>query len=136
MTEPMARTPRGATPRPAQWAIVATLAAIVGALAGGLLMSATPAEAGTGAAGGTGVFAIAGQITAETYGLYLVDLQNRTICLYEYAARERRLWLRAARTFDADVQLDAYNTRPEPEEVSKMVAEARRLKDKPGTKKP
>ena len=118
-----------------RWAIVVGLSMAVGALAMELL-SAPAAGAAAGAAGGGKVFAIAGQVSADSYGVYLVDLEKGTMCLYEYVARDRRLWLRAARTFQADVQLDSYNTMPLPKEVSKMVAEARRLKDVAGEKKP
>ena len=95
-----------------------------------------PGGGAAGAAGGGKVFGIAGQVSADSYGVYLVDLEKGTMCLYEYVARDRRLWLRAARTFQADVQLDSYNTMPPPKEVSKMVAEARRLKDVAGEEKP
>ncbi len=119
----------------AQWSVVVLLSMIVGALGAELLFS-PPASARTGSAGRSGVFAIAGQITGDSYGLYLVDVENGTICLYEYVAGKRRLWLRAARTFLADVRLDAYNTLPEPKEVLKMVSEARRLKDVSPKKRP
>ncbi len=121
-------TGRRTAPVAGRWAVVVLMAMAAGVLAAELFRPVR-VEAGTGSAGGGKVFAIAGQITADTYGLYLVDLESGTICLYEYVARERRLWLRAARTFRADVQLDAYNTEPSPAEVSKMVREARRLKD-------
>ncbi len=128
-------TGRRTAPAVGRWAVVVLMAMAAGVLAAELLRP-VPAAAGTGTAGGGKVFAIAGQITADTYGLYLVDLESGTICLYEYVARERRLWLRAARTFRADVQLDAYNTEPSPAEVSKMVREARRLKDVSGKPEP
>ena len=115
--------------------IVVGLSMVVGALTMQLL-SAPAAAAAAGAAGEGKVFAIAGQVSADSYGVYLVDLEKGTMCLYEYVARDRRLWLRAARTFQADVQLDSYNTMPLPKEVSKMVAEARRLKDVAGDEKP
>jgi len=120
----------------ARWLIVVLLAFVAGALAGQLLVSASPARAQTGSAGRPdGVFAIAGQLTRETYGLYLVDVQNGTICLYEYLNRDRCLRLMAARTFVYDRKLDSYNTKPLPADVAKMVAEARRLKDAPTPKR-
>lgn len=123
----------------AQWLIVALLAAAAAMLGAEAIFSPTSAAAQTGWAGTTqpagGVFAIAGQITRDTYGLYLVDLRNDTICLYEYVAgRPGRLWLRAARTFVYDRQLDAYNTEPAPAEIAEMVSKARRLKDVKETK--
>ena len=80
-----------------------------------------------GGAGG-GVFAIAGQITRDTYGLYLVDSRQGTVCVYQYLNAKRQLRLLAARTFVYDRQLDSYNTEPKPADIAKMVAEARRLR--------
>jgi len=136
MSEPAMPTSRAGASSAARWVVVIVLAALAGALGGELLLSASPAAADTASGGAGKVFAVAGQITGDTYGLYLVDLENGTICLYEYVGRERRLWLRAARTFRADLKLDAYNTQPSPEEVSKMVSEARRLKDRPAPTRP
>ncbi len=123
---------RASAPVWSQWAIVVALSMTVGALSMQLL-STPPANAAAGSvtAGGGKVFAIAGQVSANSYGVYLVDLEKSTICLYEYVGRDRRLWLRAARTFHADLQLDSYNTLPSPDEISKMTTEARRLKDAP-----
>lgn len=122
----------------AQWLIVVLLAFIAGALGGRLLFGQDPAVAqadsagaATGPAGGAdGVFAVAGQITRDTYGLYLVDVRRGTICVYQYfSGRQNLLRLVAARTFIYDRQLDSYNTQPLPKDVAKLVAEARRLKD-------
>lgn len=134
MRQMAGRTNRG--PATAQWLIVVVLSVLVGALGAELLLSDSPAGAQTASAGRSGAFAIAGQITGDTYGLYLVDLDSGTICLYEYVAGERRLWLRAARTFLPDVKLDEYNTQPAPKEIQKMAAEARRLKDTPPKQSP
>lgn len=124
---------------PAQWLIVGLLAAVAALLGVETVLSPSSAAAQTGSAGATqdagGVLAVAGQITRDTYGLYLVDLRNDTICLYEYVGgRPGALWLRAARTFIYDRQLDAYRTRPEPAEIADMVSKARRLKDVKGPK--
>jgi len=111
-----------------QWLVIVALSMVVGALSMQLL--STPAADGSVTTGGSGkVFAIAGQISGDSYGVYLVDLEKSTICLYEYVARDRRLWLRAARTFHSDVQLDSYNTMPSPDEIKKMATEARRGKN-------
>ncbi len=129
---------RAAGPVWGQWAMVVGLSMVVGALAMQLL-SAPAADASAAAAGAAGrgkVFAIAGQVSPDSYGLYLVDLEQSTICVYEYVARDHKLWLRAARTFKADMQLDSYNTMPRPKDVKEMVAEARRLKDIADKEKP
>ncbi|MBS3734913.1 MAG: hypothetical protein KGY99_08295 [Phycisphaerae bacterium] len=78
-----------------------------------------------------GTFAVAGRITQDTYGLYLVDPAAGSICLYQWQARERTLRLLAARTYVYDRQLDAYNTKLEPAEVRKLVAQQQRLSEAP-----
>jgi len=128
------RTQRGSAA--GRWLIVAALSMLVGALGAELLLSAPASEAEAASAGGGGAFAIAGKITADTYGLYLVDAHNGTICLYEYLPTERRLWLRAARSYVSDVKLEEYNTQPSPKEILKMVSEARRSKDTSGQGSP
>lgn len=120
----------------ARWAIVVVLAFVAGALGSRLLVEQDAAVAQTVPTGGggaaDGVFAVAGQITRDTYGLYLVDARHGTICVYQYiSGRQNLLRLVAARTFIYDRQLDSYNTQPLPKDVAKMVAEARRLKDVP-----
>ena len=137
MVESFDRKPRPTAGSAAQWAIAGLLAAIAVLLAAELVFSPSPAVAQTGSAGAVeGVFAIAGQITGDSYGLYLVDLRNGTICVYEYAGRPGRLSLRAARTFIYDCQLDSYNTEPDPADIAEKVSRARRLRDVKGTPKP
>ena len=76
------------------------------------------------------VFVVAGQISRETYGVYLVDYDNSTICVYQYFRKDRKLRLMAARTYAFDVQLDEYNTDPSPRKIKKMVEEHKRLNSK------
>ena len=110
--------------------VVDALLCLAGMLAVRLLFGPSPAEAQTGPRLPPGaVVAVPGQITKESFGLYLVDLRNGTICVYQYVTREKSLRLLAARTFVYDLQLDSYNTTPLPKDVQKMVTEARRLKD-------
>ena len=83
-----------------------------------------------GAVDGAKVFVAAGQISRETYGLYLVDYENRTICVYQFSPRKgKSLKLMAVRSYKYDVKLDAYNTPDEmsPAAVKKMVTEQERL---------
>ena len=130
--------PRRSAMTTGQWIILLVLAVAAALLVGGLLAGAREAEAQTGSgthagggqAGSAGeIFAIAGQISRDTYGLYLLDNRNGTICLYEFVTGTRKLRLVAARTFIYDRQLDSYNTLPTPAEVSKLVAEARRQRE-------
>ncbi len=109
---------------------IALLAAVAGLLLYQLAAAQTAATAT--ASGGAGeVFALAGQIDEDTYGLYLVDLANQTICIYQYLPRSRKLRLMAARTYRFDVQLDDFNNDPamNPDEVKKLIERNRRLRN-------
>ena len=113
-----------------RWAIVILLSVIATCLLleAGLGGSGAAADATSGAAGH--MIAVAGQITADTYGLYLVDLKNGTISVYQYAkARTPQLRLLAARNITFDVQLDEYNTEPSPREIKKLVQQQQRLSE-------
>lgn len=119
----------------AKWLIVVLLAVIATCLMieVGWTTSAARAQV-AGAGGAPTVFAVAGKVTPETYGLYLVDLKYNTICVYQYLPASRRLRLMAARTFVFDRQLEDYNTELSPREVKKLVEQQRSLratKDKP-----
>ena len=115
----------------ARWLIVGLLAVIAACLLveAGSTASTTSSELSAGGKGS--VFAVAGQITPDTYGLYLVDLENGTICVYQYLGGARRLRLMAARTFAYDRQLDEYNTEPLPREIRELVEQQRRLERAP-----
>lgn len=120
------------SPRPrlrSPWIAIILLAAIAGGLLSQLVLAVGDSQAQTtSAARGETVFVAAGQISGETYGLYLVDYENKTICVYEYVPRDRRLKLRAARTYEFDAQLDEYNTdEPLPREVKELVDQHDRL---------
>ncbi len=122
----------------ARWLMVILLAVIVVMLGSELFSSpSASADSKTGWASGKEgkVFAIAGQISKDTYGLYLVDMKNSTICVYRLT-NNGQLKLAAARTFIYDCQLDSYNTEPLPKDVAKLVAKARRLKDINTTTRP
>lgn len=120
------RWPAGRAAQACVVAVLALGAAAVGSLA---LWPSTPAGAQTTSAEEpvAGIFAVAGQISPGTYGLYLVDEQHGTMAVYEYVPAERRLHLRAARAFSYDLALEAYNTEPSPAEVARMVNQARRI---------
>jgi hypothetical protein len=123
-----ARVERRRPERLARWLVPVLLVGIATALMIQLLAEAPPARAQTPTSAGRGdVFAIAGQITGETYGLYLVDLENRTICMYQWLPETRKLRLMASRSFAFDVKLDDYNTEPKPREIKKLTEQARRL---------
>ena len=116
------------------WVVLVVLAA--GAVALLVQAGAGSPAGGSAPAGGAsrqgGVFAVAGQIGAETYGLYLVNLEHGTIVLYEWVPQARTLRLLAARTYEYDSRLDEYNTEISPREVRKLAAQQKRLTDAPG----
>ena len=78
----------------------------------------------TGAAGGDRVLAVAGRLTSDTHGLFLVDLDNETILVYQYSSGKNRLRFSAARTFVYDRRLKDYSTSPSPEQIKRMVERA------------
>jgi acyl-homoserine lactone acylase PvdQ len=120
----------------AQWMVVVVLTAGVALLAGAFLGTGPTASAQTGSSSATpalplpnGVMAVAGQITRDTYGIYLIDTKNSTMCVYEYLSTDRILQLRAARMCAFDLKLEAYNTSPGLSETRKLVSQASSFKD-------
>jgi len=111
----------------------------LGALATGLLLEAGRSladeegrqvqPAGGGSDGS--VLAVTGEIGRDSYGIYLVDLSNQTICVYQYQTAQKTLKLLAARTFAYDTQLDEYNSEPSPRQIREMVTAHRRLTEEP-----
>ena len=138
MIESSKQTISGRSKNAARWLMVILLAVIVVMLGSELFSSSSAAaDSKTGWAGDKEgkVFAIAGQITKDTYGLYLVDMKNSTICVYRLT-NSGQLKLMAARTFIYDCQLDSYNTEPSPRDMAKLVAKQVRLKDIKTTTRP
>ncbi|MCE5279591.1 MAG: hypothetical protein ABFD92_08555 [Planctomycetaceae bacterium] len=115
-----------------RWLIVFFLGAIAACLLAAVGAGAIPALAqdGGGVTSGAGgnLFAVAGPLTRTTYGMYLVDSRNGTLCVYEYEPANKKLYLRAARNVAFDLQLDAYNTEISPHQVKTLVEQNRRLK--------
>jgi hypothetical protein len=89
------------------------------------------AQAGTAGAraGEDGLFVAAGQITQDSYGLYLVDPRARRICVYQWLPTPRQLRLLAVRNVRYDLQLDEYNTAPLPREIRQLVDEGLSLEE-------
>lgn len=117
----------------ARWSVVMLLGVIAAGLLVSLGISAAAAQSQPiGEGGKESIFVVAGQISRETYGLYLVDYKNSTICVYQFTRKDRMLRLIAARTYAYDVQLDAYNTPTEmsPAEVRRIIGKQKRLKSK------
>jgi len=88
---------------------------------------AGPPAPAVSSGGSDSIFAVAGQITPGSYGIYLVDTKNRTICVYQWLSSVRKLRLMAGRNYTYDLQLDEYNTTLSPREIKAMVERSRRL---------
>jgi len=86
-----------------------------------------------GPGGGGGLLAAPAQISRDSYGLFLVDPDRGTICVYQYQATTRKLQLLASRTYTFDVQLDDWNTQPPPREIQDLVNQQRRLEALPAS---
>jgi len=114
-----------------RWLVVALLGVIAACLLIEVGAGRVGAQGPTHSAGAGGAFIVAGQITRDTYGLYLVDTEHATMALYEYQPSSRKLRLLATRTYTFDVQLDEYNTELSPREVRELVAQQKRLEDTP-----
>ena len=111
-----------------KWCVVGLLAVIAACLLVEVGVSVSTGQAPATTAGGMkNVFVVAGQITKDTYGLYLVDVEYGTICMYDWVPQKQKLRLMAARTFLFDRQLDDYNTEISPGEIKKLVAQQKRL---------
>ena len=96
----------------------------------GRSQQATPDATETHEPAGPGeMLAVTGTLGRDSNGIYLVDLANETICVYEYRTSQKSLKLLAARRFTYDVQLDAYNTEPSPLEIKALVEGHRRMDD-------
>ena len=103
------------------------LAILVALLSGGRMPSMLPsAYAGPGApqpiAGGSGIYLMPGQFTANTWGCYVMDVDAQTLAAYKWFEGDKNLRLVAARSFRNDRRLHDFNTdSPTPAEVAKLL---------------
>jgi hypothetical protein len=119
---------RGGPLRAAKWLIVAALGGVAALLLTELALSASAVEAQSESPlAGRNVIAVPGQITRDSYGVYLVDPEKGTICVYQYLVTAKSLRLLASRNYVFDVQLDDYNTQPPPRQIKELVEQQRRL---------
>jgi len=114
-----------------RWFIVLVLTAVAGVLLVELTSrDATANEQAEMARDSGRLFAVAGKISADTYGVYLVDRDTRKMAIYQWlAGKPGKLKLVATRNCTFDLQLDEYNTEPSPEEIRQLVREGRSLGD-------
>lgn len=127
---PVQATPRTSrVPHPVYWVIAASLATIavnqvlsVGGRPDTGLAFAQPVSSG----GARGVFAFTGQLTKNSYGVYLVDVDAMTIWAYEYLAQKNCLHLAAARSWRYDRYLENHNVCDLPPDVVEQMVEDQR----------
>jgi hypothetical protein len=92
------------------------------------VMSEALAQSTPGVAGARGVFAFTGPLDSDRYGLFMIDIEQGTIWVYEMegATGARKLRLAAARTWLYDRYLKDFNSAaPSFREVQELVARER-----------
>jgi hypothetical protein len=122
--------------RPLQWAIAMLLGAIAACLLVEVGRTTSSASAQVASERKGNIFALAGQLSKDSYGIYLVDADNDTIAIYEWVPASpsgRKLRLMAARNYSFDLKLDDYNTEPLPREIKTLVEQHRRLTSGPAS---
>jgi hypothetical protein len=72
-------------------------------------------------AGGGGLFVMPAQLSGNTWGAYLMDVDKGTLCVYQFFPGTRQLLLVASRKFTNDTRLENFNTSPTPGEVADLV---------------
>ncbi len=72
-------------------------------------------------AGGGGLFVMPAQLSGNTWGAYLMDVDRGTLCVYQFFPGTRQLLLVASRKFTNDTRLENFNTSPSPGEVADLV---------------
>lgn len=121
------------TPHPVFWVIAAALVTIaVTQLTqkGNLTLSGAAFGQPTTSAGARGVFAFSGQLTKNTYGVYVIDTDTATMWMYEYLGTKGCLRLAAARSWRFDRYLENHNACDLPPEAVEQMIEEQRLNRK------
>jgi hypothetical protein len=88
-------------------------------------------------AGGSGVYVMPAQFHPQSWGCYLLDADNQTLCTYEYDVGSRQLKLTSARNFRFDRMLKNFATYPPTWEVQSMVEQEiqdQKVRDLPATR--
>jgi hypothetical protein len=109
----------------ALWANAAFLAVILVVLLGRSgapsILPAAFAQNQPPIAGGAGVFVMPAQMQQNVWGCYLLDVDNKTLCAYQFYPGEKKLRLTAARSYRYDTRLENYNTEMSPREVKALL---------------
>ena len=102
--------------------LLAILVAVLARTDGPALTPAALAQAQQPIAGGAGLFIVPGQFSSNIWGLYLMDVDQQTICAYTITGSPPQLKLIAARNFRYDRRLSNYNVGGlTPAEVKDMI---------------
>lgn len=131
-----AESPPGTAPRQPTvlWVIAILLAVIATALImgpGGRSVLIPSAYAEGPMAGARGIYAFTGPLDKNSYGLFMMDVDARTVWVYQYLPATRKLRLAAARSFDFDRYLEDYNNdSPTLDEVRGMLDDQRRIRER------
>lgn len=72
-------------------------------------------------AGGGGVFVMPAQMQQNVWGAFLLDVDAKTLCAYQFYPGEKKLRLVAARSYKWDTKLEAFNVDMPPKEVKAWV---------------
>ena len=128
MTSPNDRpsTPSGKNPiATALWANAALLAVIAVILmnrdGGPSLLPAAYGQNQAPIAGGAGIFVMPAQMQTNVWGAYLLDVDSKTLCAYQFYPGEKKLRLTAARSYRYDTKLENFNTDIPPKEVKALL---------------
>lgn len=88
------------------------------------LLPAAYAQGGN-IAGGAGLYLMPAQLSSNTWGVYVMDVDRQSLMVYHFDPAGKRLGFIAARELTHDRQLGNYNTFPDPLEI-KSIADKER----------
>jgi hypothetical protein len=72
-------------------------------------------------AGGGGLFVMPAQLSGNTWGAYLMDIDKGTLSVYQFLPGISQLKFVAARKFTNDTLMENWNTLPSPQDVADLV---------------
>jgi len=72
-------------------------------------------------AGGGGMYLMPAQFSSNLWGCYVMDIDQQTLCAYQYFPGEKKLKLVASRLIRYDRKLQNYNTEIDPMDVKKLI---------------
>jgi hypothetical protein len=72
-------------------------------------------------AGGAGLYVMPAQLSGNTWGAYLLDVDRGTLCVYQFFPGAKQLQFVAARNFVHDQKLKNFNTTPPPQDIADLV---------------